>query len=533
MTIVEDLRTTHRSSERPSKASRRPKPTVTGSRPPDEPNRPRRFGNVSVSGKLLSGFGVMGLIMLAVGFVGIRGQMDLAHSAQLLKKNGLDATANLVEYRKHRLIADRLLERAIRTPSRADRSKLFDAIKENESKAAARFASLDDYQLSKAVRDDVDRANNEFKEMSATRNDSLVPALNDNDSVKAQKIAEQLSVGFSSALTTYESAIATNTAENERRADAISSRATSVEQTTFALLVVGLLMAGFLGLGIARLVARPTRHVESILHQVAAGDLRVRSTSGGDDELGRMSNSLNETLQRTQGVVATIGASAASLTSASNSLASNASQVAANVQTAAAGTEEMTASIQEIARNAQEASRVADEAVRLAIESSQMVADLDAASSEIGHAVEMITSIAEQTNLLALNATIEAARAGDAGRGFAVVANEVKELAQNTSTATQSIRSMVDQIQAKSGEARAGIEQITEVIQQINESQITIAGAVEEQTVTTSEMARQLNEAAYGALAISGGVEGDGAGSATDISRMAGELQVAVEQFQF
>ena len=106
---------------------------------------------------------------------------------------------------------------------------------------------------------------------------------------------------------------------------------------------------------------------------------------------------------------------------------------------------------------------------------------------------------------MALNATIEAARAGEAGRGFAVVANEVKELAQNTSAATQSIRAMVEQIQTKSGHARGAIEQITDVIQTINESQITIASAVEEQTVTTAEMARQLSEAAYGAIAISGG----------------------------
>ncbi len=168
----------------------------------------------------------------------------------------------------------------------------------------------------------------------------------------------------------------------------------------------------------------------------------------------------------------------------------------------------------------------------LAGETSQLVGDLDVASANIGDVVEMINSIAEQTNLLALNATIEAARAGDAGRGFAVVANEVKELAQNTSQATQSIRSMVEQIQMKSGQARQAIEQISGVIEQINQSQITIASAVEEQTVTTAEMARQLAEAAHTAAAISGS-DGSTAGSAADIARMAAQLESAVGRFTF
>ena len=85
----------------------------------------------------------------------------------------------------------------------------------------------------------------------------------------------------------------------------------------------------------------------------------------------------------------------------------------------------------------------------------------------------------------------------------------------------------------KSGHARIAIEQITDVIQAINESQITIASAVEEQTVTTAEMSRQLSEAAFGAIAISGGNTGGSMGSAKDVSRMATELQNTVDQFKY
>ena len=92
---------------------------------------------------------------------------------------------------------------------------------------------------------------------------------------------------------------------------------------------------------------------------------------------------------------------------------------------------------------------------------------------------------------------------------------------------------MVEQIQLKSGHTRIAIEQITDVIQTINESQITIASAVEEQTVTTAEMARQLAEAAFGATSISGSGNDAGTGSARQISQMASELKSAVGQFTY
>ncbi len=329
-----------------------------------------------------------------------------------------------------------------------------------------------------------------------------------------------------------------------RRAEvrAGSSKALAAEVTQFAssdrrlsvaVLGAGLLFSAFLAVGVARMVVRPIAQIRTTLKQNEQGNLSARANSQGGDELSLMSQSLDQSLERTHRTIESIGVSASSLLDLSEALASGAGQVATSVQSVAAGTDQMTASIQEIARNAQEASRVADDAVRLAAESSQMVSELDAASSEISSAVALITSIAEQTNLLALNATIEAARAGEAGRGFAVVANEVKELAQNTSAATQSIRSMVDEIQNKSSHARAAIEQISDVIQTINESQITIASAVEEQTVTTTEMARQLAEAAQGALAISGGSDEAMYGSAVDISRTAHDLQSTIRQFTY
>jgi len=120
----------------------------------------------------------------------------------------------------------------------------------------------------------------------------------------------------------------------------------------------------------------------------------------------------------------------------------------------------------------------------------------------------VITSIAEQTNLLALNATIEAARAGEAGKGFAVVAGEVKDLARETAKATEDIARRVAAIQTDTQSAVEAIGQISTIVGEISNYQMTIASAVEEQTVTTSEMSRNVAEAATGSGEIASNITG-------------------------
>jgi methyl-accepting chemotaxis protein len=220
-------------------------------------------------------------------------------------------------------------------------------------------------------------------------------------------------------------------------------------------------------------------------------------------------------------------------------------QVSKNVQTVAAGTEEMSASIKEIAKNASDAARVAAQAVQVAETTNTTIAKLGASSVEIGNVIKVITSIAEQTNLLALNATIEAARAGEAGKGFAVVANEVKELAKQTAEATEDISRKIGTIQNDTQGAVTAVEQISEIINQINDIANTIASAVEEQSVTTAEMARNVEEASTGSAEIAQNITGvaqaaqSTASGATetqtasqDLTRLAVELQELVRQFR-
>lgn len=178
----------------------------------------------------------------------------------------------------------------------------------------------------------------------------------------------------------------------------------------------------------------------------------------------------------------------------SNLAAANSEEVSKGVQTVATNTEEMTSSIKEISRSSTEAADISKQAMQQAIATNATINQLGESSKEIGNVIKVISSIAQQTNLLALNATIEAARAGDAGKGFAVVANEVKELAKQTAKATEEITNKIGAIQESSRGAVIAIGTITKVIEQINNISITIAAAVEEQTATTNEVGRIVQE---------------------------------------
>jgi methyl-accepting chemotaxis protein len=228
-----------------------------------------------------------------------------------------------------------------------------------------------------------------------------------------------------------------------------------------------------------------------------------------------------------------------------NVVAAASEQISANVQTVASSSEEMAASIREVARQAHEAARVATDAVQLAESTNASVAKLGEGSQSIGNVVKVITSIAEQTNLLALNATIEAARAGDVGKGFAVVANEVKELAKQTAQATDEIGQRILAIQGDIIAAVTTIGGVSAIINQINGIQTAIASAVEQQTVTTREIGRNITEAARGTSEIARNITGvaeaarstsEGAHkterAAAELARMATKLEDLVRHFK-
>ncbi|MCC2307242.1 methyl-accepting chemotaxis protein [Cellulomonas chengniuliangii] len=352
--------------------------------------------------------------------------------------------------------------------------------------------------------------------------------------------------------------------------DILAASQAEVDRTILGLLiafVVGSSLSGTLAVLVTRRITGAVRTVQGALEAMAERDLTVAADVPWRDETGRMAEALataQESLRTTLAGVAsaagTVEGTAAQLNASNGDVvagsqqtsaqagvvAAAAEQVSRNVQAVAAGAEEMGASIREIAQNASEAAKVANQATQAAASTNEQVARLGASSQKIGDVVRVITSIAEQTNLLALNATIEAARAGEAGKGFAVVAGEVKELARETATATEDIARRVDAIQGETSAAVVAIAEIAQIIATINDYQLTIASAVEEQTATTNEMSRSVSEAATGAGEIAANITGvadaaarsvavlDGVSSqVTDLAELSTDLNARVALFTY
>jgi methyl-accepting chemotaxis protein len=233
-----------------------------------------------------------------------------------------------------------------------------------------------------------------------------------------------------------------------------------------------------------------------------------------------------------------------SAASRSSSAAAASSKASVGVQTIASAVEEMTASISDIAHQAAVSGSGAEDAMESARVSAETVVQLGKACAGIGDVAELIRLIADKTNLLALNATIEAARAGEAGRGFSVVASEVKQLAEQTRTATDTISEQVSQLTLASEASESAIQRVVDALSGVRQSALSLAAAAGQQREATSEISRAAVETSLGVEGASEEVVGlsnavdQTADSAESASNLAGQvsdqvsrLRATVDQF--
>jgi len=280
--------------------------------------------------------------------------------------------------------------------------------------------------------------------------------------------------------------------------------------------------------------------VASMIKDIAK-DSEILNNSSAD--LSSLSAQMSGSAENMAGKSNTVAAASEEMSSNMNSVAAAMEQAATNVGMVATATEQMTSTINEIAQNSERASTITGEAVVETQSASNKVHELGSSADEIGKVVETITEISEQVNLLALNATIEAARAGEAGRGFAVVANEIKDLAKQTAEATLEIKGKIGAIQGSTNETVTEIDRISKIIHDVNEIVATIATAVEEQSVTTKEIAgnvaqaskgiQEVNENVAQSSTVSGEIASDISGvnqSADEMSNSSAQVNLSAEE---
>ncbi len=224
----------------------------------------------------------------------------------------------------------------------------------------------------------------------------------------------------------------------------------------------------------------------------------AQALGGVVEEVADIAVQLNESSGNITERAGSVSIAAEEMSTSMAAVSTAAEQSQANISAVATATEQMTATVGEIARNSERARTMTQNAVQSAAGASGKVNTLGSAAKEISKVIETIVEIAEQTKLLALNATIEAARAGEAGKGFAVVASEVKELAKQTNSATEDIRSKIEAIQDSTESTVSEIGTINTVINEVNEIVSSIATAVEEQSITTKDIALNISQASGG-----------------------------------
>ena len=289
------------------------------------------------------------------------------------------------------------------------------------------------------------------------------------------------------------------------------------------------LLVGFGAFLVTKRIRGPLAEAVSVLQSVAKGDLRRDLKVANNDEIGdmaaavrAMSASLRSMIGEIAGGVEVLATSSQKLSANSEEMAANsrnssekahsvaaaAEQMSANVMSVASGmdaavsnlgnvtaaTEQMTATIGEIAGNSERARRITAEAACQAAQVTGQMNRLGDAAREIGKVTEAINEISSQTNLLALNATIEAARAGSAGKGFAVVANEIKQLAQQTASATEDIKTRIAGVQSATADGVSGIERVARVIHEVSDLVSSIAAAATRVQGSSGELAQLSRE---------------------------------------
>ena len=540
--------------------------------------------DAKLSTKLIAAFGLCAFITLGVGLLGSRGVSQLSDSLRVVFSNNLVSVAKVGEAKSSAIAQLRDLYRLMAATAanapQSTKDQILQNMAKNRSDSEKAFSTYRATPLADDERAAGDKMERDWPIYQALMQKAVSTLqAGDLDAVRALTSGE-LQTAYTTVMDELTIIVDSNNRQIGEGADDAAALASSATMALYIGIAAAFLAALALGLFISRMISRPIAVAVTSAQRIASGDLSHQVSSQAQDETGQLLTALGDMQGSLKSTINQIA-------EASNQLASAAEELNAvtedgsrgllrqndEIQQAATAVTEMTSAVEEVARNAistSEASKAAStrassglgqardavtavNSATVEIKSStSIVEDLAVQVKDIGKVLDVIRGIAEQTNLLALNAAIEAARAGEQGRGFAVVADEVRALAARTQSSTGEIEGMIGAVQSRADQAVVAmgksqslvtntqtlalatgdaLEQIAEGIGQINDRNLVIASACEEQAHVAREVDRNLVNIQDLSTQTAAGAHQTTA-SAQDLSRLAISFNELVGRFK-
>jgi methyl-accepting chemotaxis protein len=535
------------------------------------------FKNLPTFAKLMVAFGLLSLIMAALGWMAISHLETMQANTENISQKQLVPLTVLSEIEND-------LQRI-----RQDTYKMFTPIKPAEVKNLVKKARKLDRDLvatcdkfastiqTEKVRAEFNRFREEMSKYQEFRENELYPLVLKGDMEKAFPVALAAGPKYEEAYRELQKTLQGKRNFAQQLYEDSVAVARWSRQATLVMIGGGILLALVLGVVIARLIARPLKETVEILEAVAQGDLSRRATANTKDEVGRMAAALNQAMEshaamvrvtesiargdltvevavrsdrdqlgkalrqmlamlhqtvgNIQRVAAEVAAGSLQLRGAAGQVSEGANHQASSVEQTSSAMEEMAAGIKQNAKNAEETEKIATHVAEDAKQCVQSVQRTASSMKGIAEKIGIVEEITRKTELLALNASVEAARAGEHGRGFAVVASEVSKLAEISQQAAAEIvqssvegKEIAESTNRMLGELLPRIEKTKDLVQGItasSEEQSIGAGQVNQAVQQLDKVVQQNASAAQQMSA-----------TAESLSELAGALQEAVAVFR-
>ncbi|MFP6847110.1 MAG: methyl-accepting chemotaxis protein [Pseudomonas sp.] len=535
--------------------------------------------NLNIAPRASLGFGLVALLVLLLGSFSQLKMSEMNRESDQINENWLPSILNLGQMNQDIMRLRALTLRMMLNTDELHHQQNIanaEALKNNLSEAQNSYEKLISSAEEQALYDHFKQAEGSYLQEWQ----KIIEAMRRNDREAAMKVFEGPLNGnadsMAKALIELSNLNRTGATAAAQTADDVFANA---RFWVIAMIALALVLTIILAMLLTRSIVRPLSEAVHVAEVVASGNLTQVIAVQGSDEPARLLGALKSMQQSLRSTIQNISDSSTQLASASEELSAvtedstrGLHQQNNEIEQAATAVNQMTSAVEEVARNAVSTSEASSESnrtaqhgreqVRQTVESISHLADdvtntateveqLAGQVRDISKVLDVIRSIAEQTNLLALNAAIEAARAGEAGRGFAVVADEVRALAHRTQQSTREIEQMVSGIQQGTDKAvnamqtsnsrarstldvakAAGqaLDDIAAAISQINERNLVIASASEEQAQVAREVDRNLVNIRDLSMQSSAGANQTSAAS-QELSRLAVDLNALVARF--